>query len=95
MSKKAKKIEPQVEEIKLDIPEDEIWTYKIDGLAAPRIGIEPKHYNLKKVLFVLVIIVAVALSCFFSVLALMKDTFEYEQVENGYKFTRFSNTGYI
>ena len=95
MSKKAKKIEPQVEEIKLDIPEEDIWTYKVDGLAAPRIGVEPKHYNIKKVIFVLVIVVAVVLSCFFSVLALVKDTFEYEEVQNGYKFTRFSNTGYI
>lgn len=90
-----KKTDVQLEEVRLEIPEEDIWTYKIDGLAAPKIGVTPKHYNLKKVIFVLVIIVAVALSCFFSVLALMKDTFEYEQVDGGYKFTRFSNTGYI
>lgn len=90
-----KKTDVQLEKVRLEIPEEDIWTYKIDGLAAPKIGVTPKHYNLKKVIFVLVIIVAVALSCFFSVLALMKDTFEYEQVDGGYKFTRFSNTGYI
>ncbi|MBR6784869.1 MAG: leucine-rich repeat protein [Clostridia bacterium] len=90
-----KKTDVQLEEVRLEIPEEDIWTYKIDGLAAPKIGVTPKHYNLKKVIFVLVIVVAVALSCFFSVLALMKDTFEYEQVDGGYKFTRFSNTGYI
>lgn len=96
MSKKEKKINSQVEEpIHLDIPESEIWTYQIEGLAAPRINISPKHFNLKKVIFALVIIVAVSLSCFFSVLTLKKDTFEYEQMQAGYKFTRFSNTGYI
>ena len=95
MSKKIKNTELQVEDVKLDIPEEDIWTYKIDGLAAPRINFTPKHYNFKKAVFVLVIVVAVVLSCFFSVLALMKDTFEYEQVDGGYVFTRFSNTGYI
>ncbi len=95
VSKKEKKLAPQVEEIKLDIPEEDIWTYKIDGLAAPRIGVTPKHYNFKKALFVIVIVVAVALSFVFSLMALMKETFEYEQVDGGYKFTRFSNTGYI
>ena len=95
MSKREKKPVDQVEEIKLDIPEEDIWTYQVDGLAAPRIGVTPKHYNIKKTVFVLVIVVAVALSVAFSVLALMKETFEYEQVDGGYKFTRFSNTGYI
>lgn len=95
MRKKEKKPVEQVEEIKLNIPEEDIWTYRIEGLAAPRIGVTPKHYNFKKVIFVLVIVVAVALSFVFSLMALMKDTFEYEQVDGGYKFTRFSNTGYI
>ncbi len=96
MSKKDKKIKVTVEEpIHLDIPEDEIWTYQVEGLAAPRINQEPKHYNIKKVIFVVTIVLAVSLSCFFSVLTLRKDTFEFEQVQNGYAFTRFSNTGYI
>lgn len=95
MNKKEKKPADQVEEIKLDIPEEDIWTYQIKGLAAPRIGVTPKHYAIKKVLFVLVIVVAVALSVAFSVMALMKETFEYEKVDGGYKFARFSNTGYI
>lgn len=97
MSKKEKKIKKNqlIEEVHLDIPESEIWTYKIDGLAAPKINVTPKNYNLKKVIFVFVIVVAVALSCFFSVMTLKKDTFEYEQVKDGYAFTRFSNTGYI
>ena len=97
MSKKEKGIKVTVEEepIHLDIPEDEIWTYQVEGLAAPRINKTPKYYGIKKAIFVIVIILAVSLSCIFSVLTLRKDTFEFEQVQNGYAFTRFSNTGFI
>lgn len=96
MSKKDKNIKNQVDEpIRLDIPEEEIWTYQVEGLAAPRINVTPKHYTLKKVIFALVIIVAVTISSIFSVLTLRKDTFEYEQNPSGYTFKRFSNTGFI
>ena len=94
MSKKEKKI--QVEEpIHLDIPDDEIWTYQVEGLAAPHINKPYKHYGLKKVIFALVIIVAVSLSVYFSVRTVQKDTYEYEQTQTGYELSKFSNTGYI
>lgn len=96
MSKKEKKIKVQAEEpIRFDIPEDEIWTYKVEGLAAPHINKPYKHYGLKKVVFALVIIVAVSISCYFSVRTVQKDTFEYEQTQSGYELSKFSNTGYI
>ncbi len=96
MRKKEKTISNQVDEpIRLNIPEDEIWTYQVEGLAAPRINQAPKHYTLKKVIFALVIIVAVTVSSVFSILTLRKDTFEYKQNQSGYTFTRFSNTGFI
>lgn len=94
MSKKEKK--NQVEEpIHLDIPEDEIWTYQVEGLAAPHINKPYKHFGLKKVIFTIVIIIAVSLSCYFSVRTVQKDTFEYEQIQAGYELSKFSNTGYI
>lgn len=96
MSKKEIKIKTQQEEpVRLDIPEEEIWTYRVEGLAAPKINKIPEHYTLKKIIFAVVIIVAVSLSCIFSVLTLRKDTFEYTQTQTGYEFTRFSNTGFI
>ena len=96
MRKKEIKIKNQPEEpILLDIPEEDIWTYQVEGLAAPKINKTPTHYTFKKVIFALVIIVAVSLSCIFSVLTLRKDTFEYKQNGTGYEFTRFSNTGFI
>lgn len=95
--KKEKKVKGTVlqEEIHLDIPEDEIWTYQVPGLAAPHINKPYKYYNLKKAIFVISIIVAVSLSIYFSVRALQNETFEYTQIENGYEFTKFSNTGYL
>lgn len=94
MSKKEKKI--QVEEpIHLDIPEDEIWTYQVEGLAAPHINKPYKHFGIKKVIFALIIIIAVSISCYFSVRTVQKDTFEYEQSQAGYELSKFSNTGYM
>ena len=93
--KKQKKIDDWGTDIKLDIPEDEIWTYQVPGLAAPHINKPYKYYNLKKALFVIVIIVAVSLSIYFSVLALQNDTFDYTETANGIEFSKFSNTGYI
>ena len=94
---KEKKVKGEVlqEDIHLDIPEDEIWTYQVPGLAAPHINKPYKYYNLKKAIFVIVILVAVSLSIYFSVMALQNETFEYTQLENGYEFSSFSNTGYL
>ena len=52
--KKEKKVKGEVlqEDIHLDIPEDEIWTYQVPGLAAPHINKPYKYHNLKKALFV-------------------------------------------
>lgn len=94
MRKKEKKIVVE-EPIHLDIPEDEIWTYKVEGLAAPHINKPYKHYGIKKVVFAIVIIVAVSISCYFSVRTVQKDTFEYNQINSGYELSKFSNTGYI
>lgn len=96
--KKDKKVKTQAEEpIVLDIPEDEIWTYQIPGLAAPCINKPYKNFLLKKIIFVVSIIVAIALSIYFSILLIAnKDAFTYEALGNGnYKLTKFSNTGYI
>ena len=96
MSKKEKKkVNDWQDDVQLDIPEDEIWTYQVPGLAAPHVNKPYKYYNLKKAVFVLVIIVAVSLSMYFSVMALQNDTFEYNETETGIEFSKFSNTGYL
>lgn len=96
MSKKEKKLKAVEEPVVLDIPDDEIWTYRVEGLAAPHIGKPYKNAGIKKVLLALVIIVAVSLSCYFSVRTVQKDTFEYKQLPDGtYELSKFSNTGFI
>lgn len=98
MSKKEKKKVNNLttdEPIVLDIPEDEIWTYQVEGLAAPHINKPYKHYGLKKFIFAIVIIIAVSLSMYFSVRTVQSDVFEYQANKNGYEFDKFSNTGYI
>ncbi len=93
--KKQNKVNDWQTDVHLDIPEDEIWTYQVPGLAAPHINKPYKYYNLKKAIFVIVIIVAVSLSMYFSVRALQNDTFEYTETEQGIEFSKFSNTGYL
>ncbi|MBR3587934.1 MAG: leucine-rich repeat protein [Clostridia bacterium] len=95
--KKDKKVKNQVEEpVVLDIPEDEIWTYQIEGLAAPHINKPYKFFTLKKIIFTITIIIAVSLSVYFSIRTVQKETFEYESASQGtYQLSNFSNTGYI
>ncbi|MBQ8783547.1 MAG: leucine-rich repeat protein [Clostridia bacterium] len=98
MKTKSKKEKTAVAEepIVLDIPEEEIWTYQIEGLAAPHINKPYKNYTLKKIVFTLTIIIAVSLSMFFTIRTVQKDTFEYEPLANNtYQFSKFSNTGNI
>ena len=96
MSKKKAKKDLNDEPIVLDIPEDEIWTYQIEGLAAPHINKPYKYYTLKKIIFSIVIIIAVSLSIFFTIRTVQKETFEYEPLENStYQLSKFSNTGNI
>ena len=79
----------------LNIAEDEIWTYKIDGLAAPHVNKPYKYKLLKQIVFVVVIVVAIALALYFSVQAVRKETFDYKAKEEGYELSKFSNTGYV
>ena len=82
-----------IEDIELDIPEDEIWTYQIPGLAAPHINREYKNAGIKRALLVIAIVIAVFLSIYFSVRAVSSETFDYKDLGNGtYEFFKFSNT---
>lgn len=83
-------------DVHLDIPEDEIWTYKIDGLAEPHINKPWTNFTIKKIIFTVLIIIAVGLSMYFSVRVVSRTPFEYNELGDGtYEFTKFNNTGYI
>lgn len=80
----------------LDIPEDEIWTYQIEGLQAPHINQPFKNATSKKIIVVLVLIVAIGMAMYFSVRAVHSDTYEYKELEDGtYELVKFSNPGDI
>lgn len=95
-TKKAK-TKAEVEEVVLDIPEDEIWTYQIEGLAPPKIGVSYADAKGKKAAFIIFISVAVCLSLFFSVRALLNTgDLEYKEIKSGeYELVQFSNNGLI
>lgn len=83
-------------DVHLDIPEEEIWTYKIDGLANPHINKPFTNFTLKKIIFTVLLLIAVGLSMYFSVRVVSRTPFEYNEVGDGtYEFTKFNNTGYI
>lgn len=96
MRKKRKDLmlEAELADEVLEIPEDEIWTYQIEGLQAPRIV--DKSVKLKtKVIIILVIIVAISLSVFFSIRAVSNTEFDYAPAEGGYEFVKYSNPGSV
>ena len=97
MSKKEKKLyNALTDDTVIEIPEDEIYTYHIEGLAPPHINKPYKHYALKKAVFIVVIIISIALSMYFSLSILTTDTFTFTEISDGnYQFTKFSNPGYI
>lgn len=99
MGKKTKKVDHLAnltEDKMLDIPDDQVWDYKIDGLAAPMIGKTYKNYNIKKVLLVIAVLIVFSVSFFFSIITLYKETFEFEPLPDGtYELIRFSNTGSV
>lgn len=97
MSKKEKKMNNALtDDTIIEIPEDEIYTYQIEGLAPPHINKPYSHYTLKKIIFIVVILVSIALSMYFSLSILTTDTFTFAEISNGYyQFTKFSNPSYI
>ena len=96
LAQEAKEEASQAPAYTLDIPDDEIWTYQIEGLQAPRIGKEIPNYRRKKVIVVLVLLVAIGLAIYFSLRAVHSDTYQYQALDDGtYELIKFSNPGDI
>lgn len=96
MSKKTKKNAEDFEKVVLDIPEDQIWDYKIEGLAAPHINKPFKNATIKKIGFIIFMVVAILISMYFSVRVLLNTgKLEYVDIDNGIQLNQFSNNGAI
>lgn len=78
----------------LNIPEEEIWTYRIDGLQAPRI-VDKSVKTRTKAAIIAVLVFAIALSVFFSVYALINEEFDCKQITDGWEFVKYSNPGQV
>ena len=86
----------EYDSFKNSIPEDEIWTYQIEGLQPPHIGKEFKNAALKKTVVIIVLLVAISLSIYLSVRAVHSDTFSFSDLGDGsYELIKFSNPGNI
>ena len=82
------------EELMQEIPEDEIWTYRIEGLQEPQIGKDHSHSAGKKALTIISLLIAIGLSIFFSIRAVHTQTYDYKELDDGtYELVKFSNPG--
>lgn len=80
----------------LDIPDDQIWDYQIEGLQKPHINKPYENARIKKTVFVIVLLIAIFAAMFFSVRAVHSDLYKYKELPDGtYELVRFSNTGSI
>ena len=94
LAKEAKEEAAQAPAYTLDIPEDEIWTYQVEGLHAPRIGKPVKNIRQKKILVVVILLIAIGLAIYFSIRAVHTVPFKYAVLEDGSsELVRFSNPG--
>ena len=76
-----------------NIPLDQAWTWRIEGLQAPHVRASYKNAGVKKLVTVAVLAVAKLLSIYFSLMILHTDPFKYGEAENGALLKRFSNPG--
>ena len=95
LAQEAKEMEEQAPEYTLDIPDDEIWTYRIEGLQAPKIGQSYKNARGMKIAVVSILIVAISLSIFFSVMALKNTEYKFKEIDGGYELTSYTNPGSV
>lgn len=96
LAQEAKEEKETAPEYTLDIPDDEIWTYQIEGLQAPHINQPFKNAKRNKIIVVIVLLIAIGCSIFLSVRAVHSDTYKYKDLGDGtYELVKFSNPGDI
>lgn len=91
MAKKKKNLFDPSQVEKLNIPEDEIWTYAIEGLQKPRIVNRSVSVRIKAVI-IAVLAVSISVSLYMSIRAVSNDEFKYSDYASGTELVKFSNT---
>lgn len=96
LAQEAKESQATAAAYTIDVPDDEIWDYQIEGLQAPHINKPFKNAKRNKIIVVVVLLIAIFAAMYFSVRAVHSDLYKYNQLEDGtYELIRFSNTGSI
>lgn len=96
LAQEAKEEAATAPDYTLDIPENEIWTYHIEGLQAPRIGKEVNNKRKKQILVVVILVIAIGTAIWLSMRAVHSETYKYNVLEDGtYELVKFSNPGNI
>lgn len=96
LAKEAKEREAQAEEYTIDIPEDEIWTYQIEGLQKPHINKPYENAGIKKVVIVVSLLIAIGIAIFLSFRVVHNDTYSYNDLGDGtYELVKFTNPGSV
>ncbi|MDE5604137.1 MAG: leucine-rich repeat domain-containing protein [Eubacterium sp.] len=96
LAQEAQEEQNAANQYSIDIPEDEIWTYQIEGLQPPHISQPFKNAKAKKIIVVIALLIAIGLAMYFSVRAVHSDPYEYKELEDGtYELVKFSNPGDI
>ncbi len=94
LAQEAKEEQAAAQEYTLDIPDDKVWTYQIEGLQAPHINQPFKNAAIKKIIVVITLLIAIGVAIFLSVYAVHNDTYEYKKLDDGtYELVKFSNPG--
>lgn len=77
-----------------NIPDDQIWTYQVEGLPKPHIGHSYKHERGKKALVIVFLLIAISLSMYFSIRTVHNDEFQFDNADDGgYALVRYANPG--
>ena len=96
LAKEAKEAQKTAEAYTLDIPEDEIWTYQIEGLQAPHINKPFKNAGIKKVIVVVTLVIAITAAIILSTQAVHSNEYKYQELEDGtYELIKYSNPGSV
>lgn len=96
LAQEAKEDLKNANDYTLDIPDDEIWSYQIEGLQKPHINKPFNNAARNKILVVIALVIAIGFSIFFSVRAVHSDLYRYTELEDGtYRLEKFSNSGDI
>ena len=94
LAQEAKEEAAQAPEYTLDIPDEDIWSYQIEGLQAPKVGADYSKAKGPKILVVVILLIAISASIFLSVRAVHNDEYQFKELEDGtYELVRYTNPG--